>query len=136
MSPDGPTLGSVSCECVNCTVRTADRIDEALSVILSQTWRCRSRLKMDRGQTMTSLTVSGPTVVRKGLPEHLNRPRNDSKVGPVDDLLLPSHSHVPNPDDVNDTVDSPDSMDVDRTTNPRIQYQYVMIDERSFCSDG
>ena len=29
-----------------------------------------------------------------------------------------------------------DSMDVDRTTNPRIQYQYVMIDERSFCSDG
>ena len=90
----------------------------------------------DRVQTTTSLTVSGPTVVRKDLPEHLNRPRNDSKVGPVDDLLLPSHSHVPNPDAVNDTVDSPSSMYVDRTTNPRIEYQYMMINGRSFRSDG
>ena len=80
MSPDGPTLGSVSCECVNCTVRTADRIDEALSVILSQTCRMFNDTFPDRVQTTTSLTVSGPTVVRKGLPEHLSRPRNDGKV--------------------------------------------------------
>ena len=29
-----------------------------------------------------------------------------------------------------------DSMDVERTTNPRVDYQYVMIDEPSFHSDG
>ena len=80
MSADGPTLGSVSCECVDCTVRTADRIDEAFSVILSPTCRMFNDTFPDRVQTTTSLTVSGPTVVRKGLPEHLNRPRNASKV--------------------------------------------------------
>ena len=80
MSPDGPTLGSVSCECVNCTVRTADRIDEALPVILSQTCRMFNDTFPDRVQTTTSLTVSGPTVVRKGLPEHLSRSRNNRKV--------------------------------------------------------
>ena len=80
MAPDGPTLGPVSYECVECTVRTADRIDEALSVILSPTCRMFNDTFPDRVQTTTSLTVSGPTVVRKGLPEHLNRPRNDSKV--------------------------------------------------------
>ena len=59
---------------------TADRIDEAFSVILSPTCRMFNDTFPDRVQTTTSLTVSGPTVVRKGLPEHLNRPRNDSKV--------------------------------------------------------
>ena len=34
----------------------------------------------DRVQTTTSLTVSGPTVVRKGLSEHSGRPRNDGRV--------------------------------------------------------
>ena len=80
MSADGPTLGSGSVPWVDCTVRTADRIDEALPVILSQTCRMFNDTFPDRVQTTTSLTVSGPTVVRKGLPEHLNRPRNDSKV--------------------------------------------------------
>ena len=35
MSADGPTLGSGSVPWVDCTVRTADRIDEALTAILS-----------------------------------------------------------------------------------------------------
>ena len=80
MPPDGPTLGSVSCECVDCTVRTADRIDEALSVILSQTCRTFNDTFPDRGQTTTPLTVSGPTVVRKGLLEQLIRTRSNGKV--------------------------------------------------------
>ena len=35
MSADGPTLGSGSVPWVDCTVRTADRIDEAFTAILS-----------------------------------------------------------------------------------------------------
>ena len=54
--------------------------------------------------------------------------------------LIPTINHIVTSQTpmrrVNDTVDSPDSMDVERTTNPRVDYQYVMIDERSFCSDG
>ena len=82
MPPDGPTLGSVSCECVECTVRTADRIDEALSVGHPEPTTCRmfNDTFPDRVQTTTPLTVSGPTVVRKGLLEQLIRTRNDSKV--------------------------------------------------------
>ena len=80
MPPDGPTLGSVSCECVECTVRTADRIDEALSVILSQTCRTFNETFPDRVQTTTPLTVSGPTVVRKGSLEQLIRTRSNGKV--------------------------------------------------------
>ena len=80
MSPDGPTLGSVSCECVNCTVRTADRIDEAFPVILSPTCRMFNDTLPDRVQITTPLTVSGPTVVRKGLLEQLIRTRSNGKV--------------------------------------------------------
>ena len=61
---------------------TADRIDEALSVGHPEPTTCRmfNDTFSDRVQTTTSLTVSGPTVVRKDLSEHLSRPRNDGKV--------------------------------------------------------
>ena len=53
---------------------------EALSVILSPTCRMFNDTLPDRVQITTPLTVSGPTVVRKGLLEQLIRTRSNGKV--------------------------------------------------------
>jgi hypothetical protein len=124
MSPDGPTLGYRPVPWVDCTVRTTDRIDVALTAILSpngtrQKFRpVRPRAHHDLAIRIGTVVVAKSFVFRYVFDPHHVASDTGSMNHPYSHIL-PWRTE----EQRLHTVDSPDVIPVERTINPHSQYR-------------